>query len=85
MNKIAFQASIPRELFEDSTDCLHRVVKPMLAAIRDQMREKGELPTNLRISLMVDEVPVEAPQAFQTTVTNEVRKALAEGSVVDVH
>lgn len=84
MTKIAFQASIPKALFEDSTDCLHRVVKPMLAAIRDQLHEKG-IPENLRISLMVDEVPAEMPQAFETTVTNEVRKALISGKVEDVH
>lgn len=84
MTKIAFQAAIPRALFEDSVDCLHKVVKPMLVAIRNQMREKG-IPENVRVSVMVDEVPVEVPQALETTVTNEVRKALANGSIVDVH
>lgn len=113
MTKLAFQAAIPRALFDDPTDCLHRVVKPMLAAIREQMREKG-IPENVRISLMVDEVPHEQdwvdgegrihryrcglnpdPTAIKhmvghctcsgTTVTNEVRKALADGTIVDVH
>ncbi len=84
MTKIAFQAAIPRAMFEDSVDCLHKVVKPMLAAIRDQMREKG-IPENVRISIMVDAVPPPMPESFETTVTNEVRKALADGSIVDVH
>jgi hypothetical protein len=81
MTKIAFQASIPGALFDDGTDCLHKVVKPMLTAIRDQMREKG-IPANVRISIMVDEVP-EKPMEFPTTVTNEIRKAIATGAVVD--
>lgn len=82
MTKIAFQAAIPGALFDDSTDCLHRVVKPMLTAIRDQLREKG-MPENVRISIMVDEVPAKMPESFETTVTNEVRKALSTGQVVD--
>lgn len=81
MNKIAFQAAIPGALFDDSSDCLHRVVKPMLTAIRDQLREKG-MPENVRISIMVDEVPRETVE-FPTCVTNEVRKALVNGQVVD--
>lgn len=82
MTKIAFQAAIPGPLFDDATDCLHRVVKPMLTAIRDQLREKG-MPKNVRISIMVDAVPPPMPENFDTTVTNEVRKALANGQVVD--
>lgn len=84
MTKIAFQAAIPRALFEDSTDCLHRVLKPMLSAIRDQMREKG-IPNEVRISLMVDQVTAPMPEKFETTVTNEVRKALADGTITEVH
>lgn len=84
MTKIAFQAAIPGALFDDSTDCLHRVIKPMLTAIRDQLREKG-MPANVRISIMVDAVPPPMPESFDTTVTNEVRKALAEGTIVEVH
>jgi hypothetical protein len=78
MTKLAFQAAIPGPLFDDPTDCLHRVVKPMLTAIRDQMREKG-IPANVRISIMVDEVPVK-PLEFPTTVINEVRKTMAMNS-----
>lgn len=84
MTKLAFQAAIPGALFDDATDCLHRVIKPMLAAMRDQLREKG-VPENVRISIMVDEVPVAMPKSFETTVTNEVRKALADGTIVEVH
>ena len=81
MTKLAFQAAIPGTLFDDATDCLHKVVKPMLVAIREQLREKG-IPENVSISIMVDEVPAE-PLEFPTTVTNEVRKAIATGAVVD--
>lgn len=84
MTKLAFQAAIPGFLFDDATDCLHNVVKPMLASIRDQLREKG-IPANVRISIMVDAVPPPMPESFDTTVTNEVRKALADGKIVEVH
>ncbi len=84
MTKLAFQAAIPGPLFDDPTDCLHRVVKPMLTAIRDQMREKG-IPANVRISIMVDEVPVELEPVDRASVKDAVKKALAEGTIVDVH
>lgn len=84
MSKIAFQAAIPGALFDDGTDCLHKVVKPMLTAIRDQMREKG-IPSQVRISIMVDEVPPEIQPEQRTNVTEAVKKALLNGSIVDVH
>lgn len=83
--KLAFQAAIPRELFEDSTDCLHRVVKPMLAALREQARESGREPKELRISIMIDEVPPELLPEEKTQVKEAVKKAIANGTIVDVH
>jgi hypothetical protein len=82
MTKVAFQASVPGALFDDGADCLHKVVKPMLTAIRDQMREKG-IPANVRISIMVDEVPAEIQPEERTNVTQAVRKAIEMGAVVD--
>jgi hypothetical protein len=111
MIKLAFQAAIPGALFDDATDCLHRVVKPMLVAMREQLREKG-IPETVRISILVDEVPAEADWVDSegrvhrykcglnpdlaaikhmvnhctcqgTTMTNEVRKAIATHQVVD--
>lgn len=84
MTKLAFQAAIPRELFEDSTDCLHRVVKPMLASLREQMRERGELPAQIRISIMIDEVPDEsqdiAPDRIMPTISQEVNRNIKRAS-----
>lgn len=84
--KIAFQAAIPGAMFDDATDCLHRVVKPMLAAIRDQMREKG-IPAQVRISIMVDAVPTEAELLPEDNkaIKEAVKKAIADGTIVDVH
>lgn len=82
MTKLAFQASVPGALVDDGTDCLHKVVKPMLTAIRDQMREKG-IPSQVRISIMVDEVLPEIQPEERTNVTEAVRKAIAMGAVVD--
>lgn len=84
MIRIAFQAAIPGALFDDGTECLHKVIKPMLTAIREQLREKG-IPSQVRISLMVDEVPPELQPEERTNVTEAVKKALADGSIVDVH
>jgi hypothetical protein len=84
MIKLAFQAAIPGPLFDDPTDCLHRVVKPMLTALREQLREKG-IPANVRISIMVDEVPPELLPEERISIKDAVKKALAEGTIVDVH
>lgn len=85
--KVAFQAAIPGALFDDATDCLHRVVKPMVAAIREQLREGPGIPANVRISILVDAVPTEAEllPEDRASVTEAVRQALADGTLVDVH
>lgn len=85
-HKVAFQAAIPGALFDDATDCLHRVVKPMVAAIREQLRERG-IPPNVRISILVDAVPTEAEllPEDKTSMKDAVRQALADGTLVEVH
>jgi hypothetical protein len=82
LNKLAFQVGVPGALFDDPIDCLHRVAKPMLDSLRAQMREKG-IPSQVRISIMVDEVPPELQPEERTNVTQAVRKAIEMGAVVD--
>lgn len=84
-SKVAFQAAIPGALFDDPTDCLHRVVKPMLASIREQMREGG-IPQQVRISIMVDAVPeAELLPENRASIKAAVKQAIANGSIVEVH
>lgn len=75
--KIAFQAQIPHALFDDPIDCLHRVVKPMVDAIRKQARDEG-LNEDVRISVMVDtlEPKHKDPKAA-------IHEALADGTVIE--
>ena len=51
--KIAFTSEIPWTLFNDRTDLLHRVLKPMAEALQSQANDK-HLGGSVRISILVD-------------------------------
>lgn len=84
MTKLAFQASIPATLFDDSYDCLHKVAKPMLDSLRQQLRSQNAITGHLRISIMVDDVPPELLPEKRIDIKQAVRKAIAEGTVVEM-
>jgi hypothetical protein len=81
--KLAFTALVPHTLFDDPIDCLHRVVKPMMEAIRDQSRDQNLKCHQVRISIMVDSVDVMAVQG-KDNLEAAVQAAILSGDVTDM-
>jgi hypothetical protein len=66
VKKIAFQASLPVQTFKDKSDFMHRVLQPMVTAMREQFNEQGDVRGYIRVSIMLDDVPAEAEDAVAT-------------------